>query len=356
MKKKNPTLLDIAEKLKITPSTVSRALNNHPRISETTRKQVLKMAAELHYEPNKIASALRSGKSKLVGIVVPTVNRNFFSSVIRGIEAHTEKLGYHVILSQSYDDAIKEKQIVQALVNAGVDGVIASLGKNTTEFNHFQEVVERGIPLVLFDRVTDKLDVSQVMIDDYLGAYQAVEHLISQGCQRIVHLTNFRKINIYKERLRGYQDALNEYKIPFDRQLVIESNMQLVDGRKSMENLLKKGINFDAVFSASDYSIMGAMQVLIENGIKIPEKVKLVGFGNEPFTSFTSPSISTVDQRSIAMGQITAEIFFELLEKPPTDRIPQKTILKPELIKRGSSVSELKSAKDLSKKIIEIKS
>ncbi|MEX2567776.1 MAG: LacI family DNA-binding transcriptional regulator [Cyclobacteriaceae bacterium] len=352
MNKKKTTLLDIARALNITPSTVSRALNNHPRISEKTSKRVLKMAADLNFEPNKIASALRSGKSKLVGIVVPTVNRNFFSSVIRGIEAHTEKLGYHVILSQSYDDPVKEKQIVKALVNAGVDGVIASLGKNTTEFNHFQEVLERGIPLVLFDRVTDKLDVSQVMIDDYLGAYQAVEHLINQGCLRIVHLTNFRKINIYKERLRGYQDALIDYKIQFDKRLVVESNMQLEDGRKSMENLLEKGINFDAVFSASDYSIMGAMQVLIEMGINIPENVKLVGFGNEPFTSFTAPSISTVDQKSIAMGNLTAEIFFELLEKPPKDRIPQKTILKPELIIRGSSLSEKTSGKGLMKRYL----
>ncbi|ERM82767.1 LacI family transcriptional regulator [Rhodonellum psychrophilum GCM71 = DSM 17998] len=337
MKKGKSTIHDIAEKLGITASTVSRALNDHPRISENTKKLVIKMARQLNYQPNNIASALRSGKSKLIGVVVPTVNRNFFSSVIRGIEDIANTLDYKVIISQSYEDYEKEVQTVEALLNARVDGIIASIAKNTEKFDHFQKVLDKGIPLVLFDRITNSLEVSQVVIDDHYGAYQTVDHLIQQGCKRIVHFTSPKKINIYKERLRGYMDALQDHSIPFDPLLIEESNMQLEDGRQSMLNILEKNIPFDAVFSSSDYAAMGAMQVLKERGFKIPEQVMMAGFGNEPFTSFTDPPLTTVDQKSIPMGKETAETFFELLKSDQKKDSPQKTVLKPELIIRRSS-------------------
>ena len=337
MKKGKATIHDIAEKLNITASTVSRALNDNPRISENTKKLVLKMAKQLNYQPNHIASALRSGKSKLIGVLVPTANRNFFSSVVRGIEDIANELDYKVIISQSYEDSEKEIQNIEALLNARVDGIIASIGKNTENFDHFQKVLDKGIPLVLFDRITNQLDVSQVVIDDYQGAYDTTKHLIEVGCKRIAHFTSPKKINIYKERLRGYEDALKDFDIPFDPELIEESNMQLEDGRTSMENLINKGIAFDAVFSSSDYAVMGAMQVLREHKISVPDQVKLAGFGNEPFTSFTAPPITTVDQKSIPMGRVTAETFFELLKLDGKKGNNQKTVLKPELIIREST-------------------
>lgn len=337
MKKQKATIHDIAEKLSITASTVSRALNNHPRISEATKKKVLKTAKRLNYQPNHIASALRSGKSKLIGVIVPTANRNFFSSVIRGIEEIANSLNYKIIISQSYDEFDKEVQTVEALLNARVDGIIASIGKATENFDHFEKIMTKGIPLVLFDRISNELEVSQVVIDDYLGAYQTVDHLIQNGCKRIVHFTSTQRINIYKERKRGYEDALKDHGLTVDPELIVYSNMQLEDGRSNMEEILKKKISFDGVFSSSDYGIMGAMQVLKEHGYKIPEQVKLAGFGNEPFTSFTEPAITTVDQKSIPMGKITAETFFELLNSSNTEAVAKKTILKPELIIRDSS-------------------
>ncbi|EAZ81036.1 LacI family DNA-binding transcriptional regulator [Algoriphagus machipongonensis] len=337
MKKGKATIHDIAEKLNITASTVSRALNNNPRISDATKKKVLKVAKQLNYQPNHIASALRSGKSRLIGVIVPTANRNFFSSVIRGIEEIANSLNYKIIISQSYDEFEKEVQTVEALLNARVDGILASIGKTTENFDHFEKVMKRGIPLVLFDRITNDLEVSQVVIDDYLGAYQTVEHLIKNGCSRIVHFTSSQRINIYKERLRGYEDALKDHGIDLDPELVVFSNMQLEDGKSSMNSILHKNIPFDGVFSSSDYAIMGAMQVLKENNFKIPEQVKLAGFGNEPFTSFTEPGITSVDQKSIPMGKLAAETFFELLNNGGTEAIARKTILKPELIIRGSS-------------------
>lgn len=338
MKREKATIHDIAEKLKITASTVSRALNNNPRISEATKKKVLKAAKQLNYQPNHIASALRSGKSKLIGVIVPTANRNFFSSVIRGIEELANSLDYKIVISQSYDDFEKETQTVEALLNARVDGVIASIGKTTEDYQHFHKIIEKGIPLVLFDRVSNEIDVSQVVIDDYLGAYQTVEHLIKNGARRIVHFSSSQRINIYKERKRGYEEAIKDHGIELDSNLIRYSNMQLEDGRKITEELLEEGVQFDAIFSSSDYSIMGAMQVLKEKGFKIPEQVKLAGFGNEPFTSFTEPTITTVDQKSIPMGKITAETFFELLNNEKPNSLAKKTILKPELIIRGSTL------------------
>jgi LacI family transcriptional regulator len=193
----------------------------------------------------------------------------------------------------------------------------------------------------LFDRTTEALDVSQVIIDDHLGAYKMVEHLIQQGCKRIAHFTSPKKVSIYRERLRGYMDALRDYKIPFDEALVVESNLQLEDGRNSMEKLLKLKKRPDAVFSASDYGAMGAMQVLKENKIKIPQEVALAGFSNEPFTSFTDPPLTTVDQLSITMGKFTAELFFEQLK---SDEMPirQKTVLTPKIIIRESSLRKEK--------------
>lgn len=338
MKQERATIHDIARKLNITASTVSRALKDNPRISPETKKAVLKVARKLNYQPNHIAAALRNGRSNIIGIIVPTADRSFFSSVVRGIEEVANKSKYNVMICQTYDDYEKEVACVNTLLNARVDGIIVSHGKQTEDFDHFLKVKERGIPLILFDRSNDELEVSHVVIDDYLGAYKATEHLIQQGCKQIAHFTNQRKISIFKERLRGYRDALVAHKIPFNENLVVESNLQLEDGRASMEKLLKLKKTPDAVFSASALGAVGAMQVLKERNIRIPEEVALVGFSNEAFTSFTDPSLSTVEQHSLRIGNAAAEIFLEEVAIRGNKFIPQKVVLKPELIIRNSSL------------------
>lgn len=341
MKKEKATIHDIAKKLNITASTVSRALNDHPRISTETKKAVQRAAQKLNYQPNNIAAALRNGKSNIIGIVVPTVDRTFFSAVVRGIEEIANKSRYHVIICQTYDNYEKEVSTIDALLNARVDGIIASFSKETTNFDHYLKVKERDMPLILFDRSNDNLEVSHIVIDDYLGAFKATEHLIQQGCKRIAHFTSLRKISIYKERLRGYRDALLHYHLPVDENLIIESNLQLEDGRNSMKQLLKHGTTPpDGIFSASAYGAMGALQVLKENGYKVPDDVALVGFSNEPFTMFTEPPLSVVDQHSISMGNAAAEIFLEEMESKGKKFIPQKIVLKPELIIRQSSLKK----------------
>ncbi|HEU5289083.1 MAG TPA: LacI family DNA-binding transcriptional regulator [Cyclobacteriaceae bacterium] len=340
MKKEKTTIHDIAEKLNITASTVSRALKDHPRISEATKKAVLKVAQKLNYQPNHIAAALRNGRSNIIGIIVPTADRSFFSSVVRGIEEIANKASYNVMICQTYDRYEKEVATVEALMNARVDGIIASMAKETENFDHYRKLKEKGIPLILFDRSNDELEVSNVIIDDYLGAYKAVEHLIQQGCTRIAHFTSVKKVSIYRERFRGYREALESYKIPFDESLVIESNLQLEDGRESMEKLLKLSDRPDAVFSSSDYGAMGALQVMKEKGIKVPKEIALVGFSNESFTSFSEPTLTTVDQHSMRMGNAAAEIFLEQIANGNKVFIPKKTVLKPDLIIRNSSLKK----------------
>ena len=332
------TIHDIARKLNVTASTVSRALKDHPRISQETKKAVLKVARKLNYQPNHIAAALRNGKSNIIGIIVPTADRSFFSSVIRGIEEIANQSRYNVMICQTYDSYEKEVQTVEALLNARVDGILASHGKETVNFDHFQKVKRKGIPLVMFDRSSDECEASNVVIDDYLGGYKATEHLIHQGCIRIAHFTSPRKISIFKERLRGYREALENHGIPYHESLVVQSNLQLEDGRESMLKLLKLKKLPDAVFSASAYGAMGALQVLKEKKLRVPQDVALVAFSNEPFTSFTEPALTTVDQHPMRMGNAAAEIFLEERAALNKKFIPQKIVLKPELIIRGSSL------------------
>lgn len=333
------TIHDIAKKLNVTASTVSRALNNNPRISVITKNAVLKIAKDLHYEPHNIAAALRNGKSRFIGIIVPTADRTFFGAFIRGVEEIANKEDYKVIICQSYDDYDKEVQTIDALFRARVDGIIVSIGKNTQDFNHFKKAVENNIPLLFFDRTTTDPDVSQVTIDDHWGAYQLVEHLIHQGCKRIAHFTGKKNVSVFRERLRGYKDALSDYGFPCCEELIIESDLQLSDGRTSMLKLLDLKQLPDAIFSATDYGAMGAMQVLKERKIAIPQQIALAGFSNDPFTSFTDPPLTTVDQMSKKMGNIAAELFFEQQKlKTDINNVPQKVVLKPEIIIRESSI------------------
>lgn len=335
------TIHDIALQLKVTASTVSRALHDHPNISERTKKAVLQAAQQLNYQPNHIAAALRNGKSHIIGLIVPTANRAFFASVIRGIEEIANQKNYKVIICQTYDNYKKEVQIINTLLNTRVDGIIASIGKNTLCLKHFKKVQEKEIPLVLFDRTTDALDVCQVGIDDYLGSYKMVSHLITQGNYRIAHFAGSQKVNIFRERLKGYKDALSDHGISFDKRLVFESDLQLEGGRQCMQKLLTNGPLPDAIFSASDYGAVGALQVLKEKGFSIPGEIALAGFSNEPFTSFTDPPLSTVDQLSTKMGKTTAELFFRHLKAGYKGSAQQITTLNPEILIRESSLRQV---------------
>lgn len=335
--KKKTTIKDIANVLGLTPSAVSKALNNHPRISERTKTSVQQVAKNLNYQPNYLASALRKGKSNLVGVIIPKANSNFFSAVLESVENVLNEKGYNIIISQSYESFEKECRIIDALLFTQVDGIIASLANETTDFSYYEKIKSKGIPLVLFDRGENDLGVDYIGIDDYESSHMIVDHLVDQNCKRIAHIGGFSHTRIFKNRIRGYRDALEKHNLPLDSSLIFECNLTKENGRLIMEKLLHHDNRPDAVYVASDNAALGALEYLKEQGVKVPEEIAIVGFGNEPFTSLVFPSITTMDQHSREIGRLTAEAFLRRIKE--SDKAPKlnKMILDPELIIRGSS-------------------
>lgn len=336
-KKNKVTIHDIAKQLNTTASTVSRALQDHPRISEGMKKSVLDLAEKLNYQPNFIASSLRKGHGNTIGIVIPRIDRNFFSSVIGGIEDVASEAGYNVLISQSHEFENKEKNIVETLINGKVDGLLVSMASGTNNISHFEQAVEKGVPLIFFDRTAPKLDVSKVEIDDFLGSHMAVSHLISQGCRRIAHFSGPLNVSIYANRFRGYKAALEDHGIPYDEKLHMKLTLTREKGFNAVEQLLKLKPIPDGIFAASDFSALGAIIALKEMNIRIPQDVGVVGFANEPYAEIITPSLTSVDQHSREVGQAAAKLFLEEIDLHGNAYVPKRIILKPELIIRDSS-------------------
>lgn len=333
------TILDIAKELNITFSTVARALNDHPAISPATKKAVRETAERLGYRPNRLASSLRSGKTKIIGILVPRLDVSFFSSVVHGIEGVMNENGYTILLYQSQESATQENKGIETFLRSRVDGIISSISLETEYSEGYEEIKKRDIPLAFFDRVLPYLDVPSVTIDDYRGGFMATEHLIKSGYSRIVHINQYRNINIFNERLRGYLDALKQYGLAVDDNLIIKGDFSLEFGRQCVKNLLANKVDFDAIFTLEDFTAMGVVQELKAAGKRIPEEIGVVGFANEAFTGLVSPAISTVDQRTVEMGEKVARMFLKLLKKGSYYKYsPEKIVLQPKLLVRESSL------------------
>lgn len=336
---KRSTIHDIARELNVTASTVSRALSDHPRISEDTKRIVREAAERAGYRMNGVASALRSGRTHTLGVIVPTADRSFFAKVVRGIEEETSLASYNVMICQSNDSSRGEQQDITALLRAQVDGIVMSNAKETIDFQHLERLRDQGIPLVLFDRVAYLSGISTVTVDDFRGAYRATQHLIEQGCRRIAHMTlPLQHLNIYNERFRGYREALAAHGLPQPEQYVHRNDLTLEGGRSGAAWLWSLPEPPDAVFCASDLSALGTMQYLKEKGLKVPRDVALVGFANEPFTAYIEPALTTVDQHPVEMGRTVIKLFLEQLETEKTAFLPKNIILNADLIVRQSSL------------------
>lgn len=335
MKEKKTTIHEIAKALNTTASTVSRALNNNPRISEDTRNKVLKMAQKLGYEPNTMAASLRRGHSKIIGIVVPYADRIFFSSVIRGIEEEVKKSGYNVIICQSYEKIDNEIDDVNALLAAQVAGVIISISRETNKYDHLLKVMSKNKPLILFDRTTEAINTSSVAIDDFQGAYSSVSHLVKNGYKRIAFFSGNKKVSIFRERFRGYQAAMRDHQLIIPDDYIIEVPSDVDQGKAVTEQLMRLPNPPDAICSSSDFSALGAIKWLMENNYSVPGDVGVVGFGNDPFTQYLDPTMTSVDQKSKDMGKTAAQVLLEQLEGK--NSIHRKVLLSPELMIRESS-------------------
>lgn len=335
------TLQDIARELSITPSTVSRALHDHEAISEAMKKAVRKTARRLHYRPNKIASSLRLGRSHIIGVIIPSAEINFFGSVVHGIEKVATEKGYNVLLYQSNERTDVEKNGVETFLRSRVDAVLASISKETKGMHHYLEIKRRGIPLVLFDRVNEGLGVPSVVVDDYQGAFEATQHLVSQGCTRIAHIAGHQHLSIFKKRLNGYIDALIANNLPVNEAIIIQGEVTIESGYTCMHHLLSMDQEPDGVFAVEDFTALGAVKALKEKGKKVPDEVAVIGFANEAFGEYITPSLSTVNQQTVKMGEEAANLFFDLSSKDHFYTHSYKqVVLKPELIFRESSVKK----------------
>lgn len=338
--KKKTTIKDIANVLNISAAAVSKALHNDPRISEKTKKAVRQVAENLNYQPNHLASALRSGKSKLVGVIVPKTNSNFFSSAIHNIEEVLDEEGYNIIITQSNESFKKECKNIDTLLYLQVDGIIVSMANETVDLEYLEKVKAAGIPLITFDRGENDLNVDYIGIDDYNSSHLIVNHLVEQGCKRIAHIGGFKRTRIYNNRIRGYVDALKKHNLPLDEELLTETNLTIEDGREQMIQLLELKNRPDAVYAAGDFAALGALQVLNEQNIKIPDEIALVGFGDEPFTAMVTPTITSVNQHAYKIGRIAAETFLNYSKKSNIKQSLNKIILGAELVIRDSSLKK----------------
>lgn len=331
------TIYDISKKLNISAATVSRALNNNPKISQKTKELVLKTAKEMNYIQNRLAQSLKSGKTFNVGVVLPYIDRKFFSSVISGIEEELSPRGYHVIICQTHEDVNNEIRNIDALLNTQIDGIFISISKTTEDTRHFQRVLNTKTPLIFFDRKKDLPGFSSVTLDDFKGAFLATEHLIQQGCKKIVHFKGDSDLEIYTKRKEGYLAALKKYNIPVNEDLIVPVSSTIKAGATAINQLWKGDEKPDGIFSAGDYSALGAIQKLKQLGARIPQEVCVIGFGNEPFTKHMEMPISSVDQTPLEMGKIAAKVFLEQIEGSQTLTIEKKVVLAPKLCIRSSS-------------------
>ncbi|MFN7117000.1 MAG: LacI family DNA-binding transcriptional regulator [Saprospiraceae bacterium] len=309
------TIKDIAKALNLSTSTVSRALRDSYEINPETKQLVLEYAERMNYRPNPIALSLRENKSWAIGVIVPEIANHFFSQAINGIEETANRRGYHVMIFQSNESYEREVANVGHIVARKVDGLLISMSNQTSDVTHLKELHQQGLPLVMFDRVSDELSTHKVVADNFNGAFQATERLIAAGRQRIAHITSSPFLYITRERLAGYRAALERYGVPFDEQLIRYSGaFDVRYVRQHVEELLALDPKPDAFFTASDRLALGCLEALHNLQVRIPQDVAMIGFTNIHAAHLLSPALSTVVQPAFDMGKTAADLLIDLIE------------------------------------------
>jgi LacI family repressor for deo operon, udp, cdd, tsx, nupC, and nupG len=338
---KRVTIYDIAKKLNITASSVSRALNNSSHVNENTKQLIIKTAAEMNYKPNTLASNLRKGKSQTIGVVVPRINQNFFANIIAGIEEATYQRGYNLVICQSNELHDKEIQCINTLINQHVDCIVISVAAEGTDYSHLQNVIDHNIQLIQFDRVAENLETLKVINDNETASAEAVAHMIDQGYKRIALLEGPQNLSVFRQRKAGYLQALKNHGLPVVDELIIENTWNKEQGAENLRKMLSLPNPPDAIFaSRDDFSALGVLEVATDMGIKVPDELAICGYSNEAFTEITSPSISTIDQYSVYMGKTVANLYFHEMDNKSKDAAsaPKTISIKPKLIIRSSTI------------------
>ncbi|MCF8226701.1 MAG: LacI family transcriptional regulator [Bacteroidales bacterium] len=332
------TIKDIARELGVSPSTVSRALKDHPDISTATKKQVKELVEKLKYKPNAIALSLRSQKTNVISVIVPQIVHHFFSSVISGIEEVAQANGYNVMIFQSNEQYERELEIMQAIEYNRAEGALVSISKTTRSFSHFRELAEKNFPIVFFDRVCEELETDKVIVDDFNGAMNAVEYLIKTGCKRIAHLAAPQNLLIGYHRKRGYISALEKNGIEVDDDLIVKCDT-IEEAAAIIPGLMGLKDPPDGIFAVNDMTAAGSVNALKKLGYKIPEKVSVIGFTDGLVSTVTDPPLTTISQHGFEIGKKSAEMLLDRIMHPDSGKKPTTEVIKTELIVRGTTRS-----------------
>ncbi|SFO17936.1 transcriptional regulator, LacI family [Chitinophaga sp. YR627] len=328
-----PTIKEIAKRLNLATSTVSRALHNHPRIGLKTRMQVQALARELQYEPNQTAIFFQQKKTFTLGIVLPELSEAFFSAAISGIEDTANKSNYMVLLGQSHDDTAREQKIVEIMKNHRVDGLLVSLAKNTVQYAHFEMLRKYNIPVVFFDRIPDMKDIHYVASNMESGTVQAVSLLLQQGHRVIGMINGPEKLIASRQRTTGYQKAMQQQRLKYDATLNIHSDLTKEGTRQAMQQLLSHKRKITAVVAFNDYVSQDAVQYAAERGIQINKDICFVSYANLPLSSYMAyPPLASVEQYPYLQGQKATEILLDLLSGKLAPDAYQQVIIDSRLV------------------------
>lgn len=333
------TMKDIARDLGVSVATVSRALKDSPRISAEKREEIKRYAREHNFFPNIIAESLRKSKVqpiKIIGVIIPQLNHFYFSSILSGIEEEASLRGYRLMVAQSQENYENEVNICRAFSESKVCGIIVSQAKNTAKYDHFQRLIDQGVPLVFYDRISTGVNASRVVVDDYMGAYAAVTHLIETGCKRIAYYGTSLKMEIGKNRYNGYRDALLKHGMQPDDQLIKNCDNR-ADAETITPDVMRLPQPPDAFFAVNDDTAIGILYSCKRMGFHIPEDVSICGFTNGQRAIACDPMLTTVEQRGIRVGEEAASILIDQVEGTlPKDKV-EKRVVRTRLIIRGTT-------------------
>jgi len=319
----------LAEKLNMAPSTVSRALNDSYEISQATKEKVLALAKQLNYQPNPYARSLRAHKSKTIGVIIPERINNFFAQVIDGIEAITQQHGYHLLVYNSHEDVEQEKKIISYLLGGRVDAIVMSVSSQTSSSEHLAQVQRQGIPIIFFDRIASDISTTKFITNDYQSGYDATQHLIAMGCQKVNFLLLSKEITIGKERLRGYLDAMKASDLPFSEDWIIQCFQNEKDNMELFKSFLYPIDRPDGLISSVEKLALTAYHAIHQSKLRIPQDIKLITFSNMKIADLLNPPLSTISQPAYEIGRECANLLMSNLKNPNQIPIDNEVITIP---------------------------
>lgn len=313
MKKSHISLKDIAKELNLSISTVSRAIRNIGEVNPETKKAVLKLAEKLNYKPNPLAMGLLKNKTNTIGVIIPDIESYYYSSILRGIDKIAADNSYRILTCYSNDIYKNEIQAIDELLFSRVDGLITCPAQESVDFSYYQKLIDDNFPLVTVDRKCGEIRTSAIVTDNYRATSEVVEHLLLLGCSRIALITSLEPLSVGRQRYEAYKDSLAKNNISLNRDLIIHANLSLTTSIEAAKNLIKLPVLPDAIIGSDDTVAMAAMKVIKESGLNIPEDIAVVGFNDDPFSSFLEPSLTTVSQPAYLMGMKAMEKILEML-------------------------------------------